>query len=282
MINRRLCLLACAAAALSGCTGVFFQPTRALYRKPEDLGLKYEAVRFSSSDGVGLTGLFLFASTGPVRGTVVQFHGNGENMTSHFGFSYWLTAYGYNVFIFDYRGYGASDGSASESGAVADGTAALDYVRRRKDVDPERLAVWGQSLGGAIAVASVSKAKNLRLRALILESAFNSYQDMAEDVLSRSVLTWALRWPLSRLLISDRESPERFSRGLPACPTLVIAGDKDRVVPKRLSERLYAKLKSPKEFWEVPDGGHLEAFNRLGAIYRPRLAAFLDGAFPGQ
>src|SRR5437879_2787088 len=146
LCNRSLWLLP--SVMISGCTKFFFYPDRKLYGLPDQFGVKYETVRFQSADKTELVGIFLHSSTAPVKGTIIHFHGNAENVSSHFGFSYWLTSFGYQVFIFDYRGYGASQGKPTEHGLVQDGIAAIEYARRRKDVDPKRLVIWGQSLGG--------------------------------------------------------------------------------------------------------------------------------------
>ncbi len=268
--------------SLSGCTSLYFQPTRRFYVSPDEFKLKYEAVRFASRDKTGLTGLFLHASTAPVRGTVIQFHGNGENMTSHYVYAAWLTAQGYNVFAFDYRGYGASEGKPGLPGAVKDGIAAIDYVMGRQDVDSTRVAVWGQSLGGALAVTAMGSRQGPAVQALVLESSFDSYRDLAQDVLSRNWLTWALQWPLSRLLISDRYRPNRHFASLPPCRILVIHSEADQVVPYRFGKRLFTRLPEPKEFWKVERARHLEIFAGYGAIYRPRLKDFLDRAMSSR
>ena len=276
---RRL-LIVLPLAALAGCTALYFQPTEKEYARPEEFRLKYEPVRFSSLDGTKLTGLFLYASTAPVLGTVIQFHGNAENMTSHFLYSAWLTAKGYNVFAFDYRGYGASEGTPTEKGCVEDGVAAVDYVMGRKDADPGRVAVWGQSLGGAIAAAALGMRKGPAVRALILESSFDSYRDMAADALSRSWATWAFQWPLSRLLISDARKPAKYLKRLPPCPVLVVQSLADEVVPYRFGERIFSELPEPKEFLRVEGAHHMEIFGKYGAVYRPRLTEFLERAMP--
>lgn len=266
---------------LTGCTQEFFFPTHKLYRRPEELGIKSEWLKFPSGDGTEITGLLMKTSLQSPRGVIVQFHGNGENMTSHFMFSYWLPAQGYDVFIFDYRGYGASNGSPSLKGAIDDGIAAINYVLKRNDL-PQGVAIWGQSLGGALSVASLCQGHfrdNSRIKAVILESTFDSYVDMADDVLSRSWLSWPLQWPLSRLLISDQYAPKRLMKDLPRVPILVIHGDHDSVVPYRFGKRLFQKTLSPKTFWRVKGGGHLETFTRFGSKFKPRLIRFLNDAF---
>ena len=116
-----------AALTLTGCTHLFFQPSGNIFSDPASDGFKYEAIKFASEDGTGLTGMF-FPSAGIPLGTVVHFHGNAQNMTAHYPYSAWLAKEGFNVFIFDYRGYGASGGIATLDGVVMDGKAALEQA----------------------------------------------------------------------------------------------------------------------------------------------------------
>ena len=165
------------------------------------MGAKWEEVRFNSADGTELTGLWFPAKSIAPKGVIIHFHGNGENMTSHFLFVYWLALEGYDVFTFDYRGYGASAGDKSLSGAVEDGAAALRCARSRAGGAKERLIVVGQSLGGALALAALEREGGEGVRGLILDSTFASYREVAQDKLRQWWLTWPLQWPLSRLLI---------------------------------------------------------------------------------
>ena len=259
-----------------GCTNIFLQPDQALHLNPDKVGVKWEIDEFKSADGTKLTGLWFPSSKSPAKGVVVQFHGNGENMTSHFLTVYWMALEGWDVFAFDYRGYGASGGSKSLKGSVDDGVAALAYARSKAPGLP--LVVIGQSLGGALAVASLDKDGGEGLKALVLDSTFSSYQRVTQQKLSLAWLTWPLQWPLSRLLISDRFSPDREIKRRKPAPLLMLHAKDDPVVPYSEGRRLYALAPEPKEFWEVPGEGHTEAFGRLGAEFRPRLLKFLDEA----
>jgi len=273
-ISRALALAS--ALALGGCTNVFFQPSRDLYYRGDLPGMEMREVRFKSADGTQLTGAF-FPAKGAPKGTVIQFHGNAQNMTAHFLYAYWLVKAGYNLFVFDYRGYGASEGKVSLPGAVEDGEAALRALRTIPEVDPDRIVVLGQSLGAALAVASLAQARVPGVRAVILESPFASYRAMARSVLSRFWLTWPFQWPISGL-VSARYEPYRFAAKLPAVPVLVIHGDADPVVPYSQGKALFDAIAPPKDFWTISGGGHLEAFTRFGKEYCPKLLQFLDKA----
>jgi len=268
----RLSIVSAAAAALCACTNVFLQPDRVLHLSPDKVGAKWEEARFASDDGVALTGLW-FPSAAPSKGAVIQFHGNGENMTSHFLSAYWLALEGWDVLCFDYRGYGASEGTKSLSGAARDGAAALAYARAKEP--GKALVVLGQSLGGAVALASLARDGGAGVRALVLDSTFSSYRRVARDKLGRVWLTWPLRWPLS-FLISDRDAPDRLIAARPRVPLLMLHAPGDPVVPYAEGRRLFELAPGPKEFWDVPGDGHTEAFGRRGAEFRPRLKRFLD------
>ena len=263
------------ALGLAGCTNIFLQPDRALHFRPEQVGVKWEEAHFKSRDGVELTGLWFPAVKLPAKGVVVQFHGNGENMTSHFLSVYWLALEGYDVLAFDYRGYGASGGKKSIDGSVADGMAALACARAKAPGLP--IVVIGQSLGGALALASLDRDGGKDVGALVLDSTFASFRRVARDKLGQLWLTWPLQWPLS-FLISDRIAPERFIARRKNIPLLMLHASDDPVVPYREGRRLFDLAPGPKEFWDVPGAGHAAAFGPQGAEFRPRLLRFLDGA----
>jgi fermentation-respiration switch protein FrsA (DUF1100 family) len=257
---------------LSGCAGMFFYPQKELLRTPDKIGIQYEDVSFASSDGTHLHGWFLPARQ-QAKGTVVFFHGNAENISTHIGAVYWLPAEGYNVFLFDYRGYGLSAGHATIRGVHEDARAALQYVHDRADVDPQRLVLFGQSLGGAIAIYTAATA-GIPLAAVVVESAFADYRKIMREKLADFFLTWPLQWPLS-YTVTDRYSPLRVVADLKV-PLLIIHGDADKVVPVEHAYDLYKAATGDKTLWIVKGGGHTAAFGANRLEYRPRLLSYLE------
>lgn len=275
---RKSALLPLLALALGGCTNVFLQPDRFLHDNPARRGAIFEEVRFKSEDGTDLIGAWFPARGGPSKGVIVQFHGNAENMTSHYRMVYWLVLAGYDVFVFDYRGYGASKGEKSLAGAVEDGAAALRAARARAGDAQDRLIVVGQSLGGALALAALSREGGEGVRGVILDSAFASYRGVVQDKLARWAPTWALQWPLSRLLISDRFSPERLIARRKPVPLLMLHALGDPIVPYAQGRRLFERAVGPKQFWSLDSRGHTEAMLARGAEYQPLLLGWLEEA----
>ena len=136
-------LLALPLLLLGGCVeSMFYYPDRVRYETPDALGLRYERVRFQSTDGTALSGWFIPAAgradPREAKGTVIHFHGNAQNMSSHWRFVAWLPKQDFNVFVFDYRGYGDSEGKPEPRGVFEDSGSAIDHVRSRADVDPAR------------------------------------------------------------------------------------------------------------------------------------------------
>lgn len=259
---------------LGGCVqSMFYYPDRVRYETPDALGLRYENVRFTSADGTRLSGWFIPAAgrTDPktAKGTVVHFHGNAQNMSSHWRFVAWLPAQDYNVFVFDYRGYGESDGEPEPRGVFEDSNAALDHVRARADVDASRLFVFGQSLGGTNAIAAVGSGNRAGVKAVAIESTFYSYRSIANDKL-----------PGAGLLVRDDYGASKFVAAIAPIPLLLIHGTADAVIPHGHSQRLLADAKEPKQLIEVPGAGHLEpmAAPRFGTTYQQALTTFFDSA----
>ena len=260
---------------------MFYYPTQQVYDTPGAHGLKYEDVAFSSQDGTRLSGWFVPAEGRP-KGTVVHFHGNAQNMTAHFAYVAWLPHEGFNVFVFDYRGYGTSGGAPSREGIYADCIAALDYVISRKDVSPDQVVVLGQSLGGANALAVMGEGYAGRVKAIAIDSSFYSYRLITRDKIRQiPVLSW-FRWPLSYLVVSNARSPDAAIDRISPTPLMLIHGTEDQVVPYRQAQMLFAAAKAPKTFISIPGGQHTDAFLRDDPKYRRQLIAFFCSALDSK
>lgn len=258
--------------AVGGCTSLIFQPWTGQQVDPKKLDISYHDEFFSTTDGVMLHGWFLPARGKP-KGTVLYLHGNAQNISEQLGNVDWLPARGYNVFLFDYRGYGLSDGTPSLAGVHEDALTALKLVFSMRDVDKDRVVVLGQSLGAAIAVtALVDSAYATRVRGLALDSSFTSSRTIAREKLAGFWPTWPFAWPLS-LTVSDALRP---IDAIPKVhvPVLIIGGKDDPVVPFHDAMSLYNAANDPKTLWEVTGVPHTGTFNL--PEYRDRFVLWLE------
>jgi len=252
---------------------LFYYPDSMLYDTPARAGLDYEKVFFDSADGTRLSGWFIpaagLANPRSAKGTVVHFHGNAQNMTAHWNFVDWLPARGFNLFVFDYRGYGESNGKPEPKGVFEDSVAALEYVRSRPDVDGGRLLVFGQSLGGTTAIAAAG-ASPKGVRAVAAEAPFYSYSKIANDHFPGA----------GRLAESvDRYSASEYVAALSPIPLLLLHGTADQVVPYPHSPALLEKAGEPKRLVTIEGGEHVDTFSpRYRMRYHDELAAFFDQA----
>lgn len=267
---------------LTGCANrLFYYPDRVDYEARLATPVPHEDVWIESTDGVRLHGWFLKAHGEP-RATVVYLHGNAQNLTAHAGYVDWLPAAGYNVLIADYRGYGLSTGQPSRAGVLADARASWFYARSRPDVDPQKMILLGQSLGGANALALAGRERLPGLKAVVADSAFSSYGRIGrEKMLQIPVLGYFL-WPFSPLIVSGGLSPEPVVANIAPAPLLLIHGDHDEVVPSSHSDRLFAAAGTPKWLWTLEGGGHADALTRFRDRTAPRLLRFLDYALSGD
>ena len=262
----------------AGCVnGLFYHPTRVTYQTPSELGMAYEHVEFASADGTRLAGWFVPARGKP-GGTVIHFHGNAQNMSAHLTFVAWLQAEGFNLFTFDYRGYGQSEGHPDREGVYEDSVAALRYIGSRPDIDQDRLLVYAQSLGGANAVAALAQDDGPRVRAIVLDSVFYSYRSIVRDKIAMVPVVSLLRWPLSFMIVGNAHSPSRSVGKLPEVPILFIHGTEDSVVPYHHSVDLYNHAEEPKALWTVEGGRHGDAMLRTDEPYRKALVEFYKSA----
>jgi len=237
-----------------GCDSWFYYPSRIVYDQPVDYGLAHEEVTFKTADGLMLHGWFLPAQTAP-RGIVVHFHGNAANVTAHVALVAWLPPAGYHVLMFDYRGYGRSEGRVNRAGTIRDGHAAVDYALTRPEAERLPLLAYGQSLGGAVAV--VVAAERPELRAVVAESPFDSYRHIAARHARQLLFSDALGRAVARLTVSAGHDPIDVVQKRSPRPLLVIAAERDTICYPELARALYDAAREPKDFWIAPGSEHL-------------------------
>jgi uncharacterized protein len=251
---------------------MFYYPDREEYDSPERVGLAYEHVFFNSADGTRLSGWFIpargVASPRDAKGTVIHMHGNAQNMTAHWSFAEFVPSRGYNLFTFDYRGYGDSTPiRPGPKGVFEDSVAALDYLRSRTDIDTGRLFVFGQSLGGMLAIAAAG-ASPKGIRAVLAEAPFHSYSAMANDKL-----------PGAGLILDDTYSASTYVAKISPTPLLLMHGTDDVIVPYSHSVRLLAEAGEPKKLITIEEGDHVDAMTRRhGTKYQDVMVQFFDSA----
>ncbi len=236
-----------------------FQPAREVSVLPDQVGLDYEPVSLQTADGVKLSAWFVPAED--QKGVLLFCHGNAGNISHRLLSVQLFHGLALGVLIFDYRGYGNSEGSPSEAGTYRDAEAAWDYLVKTRNVSPESIIIFGRSLGGAVA-AHLAKAN--KPRALILESTFTSAGDLG-----------AHHFPYFpvRLLSRFRYSAVEYVRQV-SCPILVVHSRGDDIVPFRLGQRVYEAAREPKTFLEIR-GDHNNGFADSGSLYTDGLADFI-------
>jgi fermentation-respiration switch protein FrsA (DUF1100 family) len=246
---------------------IFF-PDSQLVATPEAVGLAHEEVYFTTSDGVRLHGWFVPA-TG-VRWTILWFHGNAGNISHRLHLLQQMHRYTHsNVFLFDYRQYGRSQGKISERGTYLDASAALQTLQQRFHLDPTSIVLFGQSLGSAVAI---DLAQRTPCRGLILEAPFTSVADMA-------ALTFPFL-PIGRLLRTRYDSLRKITHV--TVPILILHGDRDEVVPFSHSQRLFAAANEPKTFFPIPGASHNDVHQVGGAVYWQAWERFLSALQEGD
>ena len=237
---------------------VFF-PDRVHEFSPGTMHMHYEDVFFQTGDGKKLHGWFFPGK--PASPVLIFFHGNAGNISHRLDNVSRLLEQDLRVFIFDYRGYGKSSGRPSEKGVYRDGLAAYDYLLEKKQVPPEKIILFGRSLGAAVAAEVALKRK---ARVLIMESAFTSTKDMA-----RTMPLFAL---LSPFLPANYNNMKKVAQL--RIPLLIIHGRRDDIVPFAMGQRLYEAARPPKFFYPLEGAGHNDTFVVGGPAYFQTLSQF--------
>jgi len=257
---------------ITACSSLFLYPQKAHRDNQRLRQTTYADVYFPTSDGLLLHAWHLKGQTAK-QGTILFLHGNAENISTHINNVLWLTECGYDVFAFDYRGYGKSAGHPTIEGVHIDAQAAIEATLNLTQRDDERIILLGQSLGGAIAVyATANSAQKNRIKVLIVDSAFSDYQVIAREKLDMFAITRLFQYPLASPF-ADKHSPITWIKRVAPVPVLILHGNKDNIVPLHHSQDLYNEALPPKDLWQVTDVGHIQTF--ASKEIRERLLEYL-------
>lgn len=246
--------------------GLLYFPMRPSGLTPAAAGLAFEDLSFHAEDGVKLHGWWIPADRQRAGRPAVHLllcHGNAGSIEDRLIHARSLVDAGVDVLLFDYRGYGRSQGSPSEAGTYQDARAARQALLARKGVDPARIFYLGESLGGAVAL---ELALAQPPRGLVLQSTFTSIRDMARH-----------HYPfIPQALVPDAYPNLARVRELRA-PLLVLHGDADDIVPVAAGQALHAAAPEPKKLQLLHGLGHNDLVSRAGADYGRIIAEWARG-----
>jgi len=237
-----------------------YRPVRDVIYTPEELDLDYQDVVFKSKDGVKLNGWWIPEEDS--RFTVLFCHGNGGNIMHRLDSISILNKLGLSCFVFDYRGYGKSEGKTSEQGTYLDAKAAYEWLRRRKKVRADKIIIFGRSLGGSVAAQLATKVKP---RGLVVESSFTSYADIGSRFYPYMPVRSFAQFGYKTIdYVTDI-----------SCPVLFIHSRNDEIVSFEFGLELYEAASEPKEFVEI-SGRHNDGFLVSGEVYKDAWTKWLE------
>ena len=225
---------------------------------PDMVGLAYEPVKIVTDDGVELDGWFLPAENS--RGVLLFFHGNAGNISHRLDSLRIINGLGLSTLIFDYRGYGRSQGKVSEDGTYRDAEAVWRYLIEQ-NIPAEKIVVFGRSLGAAIAAYLASRHTP---GALIIETGFVSVPDLAAKLYPWLPARWLARFGYNTGVYL----------GAAFCPVLLVHSRDDEIIPFTQGRKLFEIANEPKRFLQIR-GGHNDGFLVSGRAYVDGLDAFL-------
>jgi uncharacterized protein len=236
-----------------------YYPDRNVSATPATIGLPFEALSIRVADNVTIAGWWVPSEN--ARATLIFCHGNAGNISHRLDQLGLFHGIGLNVLLFDYRGYGGSEGSPSEEGTRLDADATWTYCTQIRGVAPGKIVIYGHSLGGAVAVRLAAERE---AGCLIVDSSFTSVADVA----ARHVPGILARGLYGRMYDS------RETIACVRCPVLVMHSPSDEVIPYEMGEELYARAREPKRFFRMR-GSHNHAFSETGAAWTDSILDFI-------
>ena len=253
--------------------GMIFHPARyplGEWDHPQRLGVSVEELDFRTADGLLLHGWWFASATATDDGPVVLWaHGNAGNLTGRAPHAQVLADEGVSVFLFDYRGYGRSEGEPDEEGIYQDTEAAYEFLTEQRQISPQRVVLLGRSLGSAPAARLSTRVPHA---GMILVSPLPSAKRMARRMFAGLPVDWfgTAKFPVIEWVAQRKR------------PLLVIHGNLDQVVPLKYGREVFAAAAEPKEFLLLEGVGHNDILLSGGRRYLDRVVAFARAAVAGR
>ena len=236
-----------------------YHPMKRIELRPEEFGFIYEDITFHSSDNIKLSGWF-FNSEKP-KASLLFCHGNAGNISHRLEIVKILRRLSINIFLFDYRGYGLSEGSPSEEGTYLDAVSAFDYLKSRNGSTNLPIITYGESLGGAV---GAELALRRDVAALIIEGSFTSVPDLGKEL-----------FPFLPIHLAGKIQYDSLSKiGKIKCPVLIIHSKDDEIISISHGEKLYDAARPPKDI-VIRRGSHSEGMFANPQVYTDKIADFL-------
>lgn len=230
---------------------VTYFPSRKIFSTPQTLGLEYEQLNLTTSDGVRISGWFVPAKD--AQFTVLYCHGNGGNLSYYLENAAFLNRLNLNCLLFDYRGYGESEGKPTEKGTYLDAEAAINYLVNEKHIAQSKIIIYGWSLGAAVATHLATK---VNCAGLAIDGAFTSYTDIARKHFFFLPVKLFAKYNYRTIdYIKDIN-----------CPVMISHSRDDETASFKFGKKLFEEAKEPKRFFETA-GSHNEAFIQSEDIY---------------
>lgn len=237
---------------------IFF-PMKQIEITPKEENLNYEDVYFKTEDGLSLNGWLV--KNPKAKATILFFHGNAGNISHRIEKIVIFNQLGLNVFIIDYRGYGRSQGRASEEGIYKDARAAFDYLYGRPDINNKKIIAYGESIGGAVAIDLATKRG---VSCLIVDSSFTSAKDMVRKFYP-FIPPFLFKTKFdSAKKVKDIKSDKLFIHSI-----------NDEIVPFEFGQKLYEEALPSKELLKI-HGGHNSGFLESKELIVEKLKTFLQ------
>lgn len=241
-------------------TRLIYFPDREYQGTPAEVGLHFEEVTLAADDGIQIAAWYIPVDA--AKGTVLIAHGNAGNLSNCLPTIAIFHRMGLNVLAFDYRGFGSSEGRPTELGTYRDAEAAWSHLVTTRREPPERIVLFGRSLGGAV---MIELARRRAAAALITESAFTSMADVGQ---------WhypllPVRWMLRHRYESITKVPQV------RCPKLFVHPRDDSIVPFAMGQALFEAAADPKELLEVP-GDHNDGGFETSPAFVAKVRAFIE------